>query len=489
MLRVLFVTSECAPWVKTGGLGDVSAALPLALRALGVDARVLLPAYPGLLDHVRSERRGTAIVPVGPWPASELREATLPSGVPALLIDCASLFMRPGGPYQDAQGNDYADNARRFGYFAHVAAMLCAPGSALPWRPDVLHCNDWQTALAPMFMRFAGARQAATVVTIHNLAFQGLFPGNLCAELGLPAEAYAIDGFEFYGQTSFLKAGIACADVVSTVSPTYAREIQRAPLGFGLEGLLGARADVLVGILNGIDTEVWNPAADAMITVRYDRDTLERKAHNKAALQRALGLDEAPDVPLFGMVSRLAWQKGSDLVAALISELVDAPAQFAIAGRGDRGDEAALEALGRRHRSRVAVAIRFDEALAHRIEAGADAFLMPSRFEPCGLNQMYSQRYGTPPIAHATGGLADSIVDVAPSTLAGGTGSGFLYTEPTMEALRAAALRMLEAYRAPSIWRAIQRAGMARDFGWRVSAQSYIDLYGRAMVRVPPTTR
>ena len=244
-----------------------------------------------------------------------------------------------------------------------------------------------------------------------------------------------------------------------------------------------ARASALVGILNGIDTAVWDPASDESIAVGYDSHTLERRAQNKAALQRLLGLDEAPDVPLFGMVSRLTWQKGADLVAELIPRLLDRPAQFAIAGRGDRGDEATLEALARRHPSRVSAAIRFDEPLAHRIEAGADAFLMPSRFEPCGLNQMYSQRYGTPPIAHATGGLADSIVDVTPRSLADGTASGFLFTEPTVDAMQGAIARMLGAYRVPATWRAIQRAGMVRDFSWQASATEYVDMYGRAMAR------
>lgn len=483
MLRVLYATPECAPWIKTGGLGDVSAALPAALRELGVDARVLIPGYSEVIDRAQPAPRGTALAGAGAWPASIVREATLPSGVPALLIDCPPLFRRSGGPYQDAQGNEFADNARRFGFLARVAATLSGPESPLDWRPDILHCNDWQTGLALMFIRYASGRHAATVMTIHNLAFQGLFPGNICAELGLPPEAFAIDGLEFYGQTSFLKAGITCAHAVSTVSPTYAREVQRAPLGFGFEGLLAALPEGVTGILNGIDTASWNPASDAAIAARYDPDTLGRKPQNKAALQRALGLDEAPDVPLLGIVSRLTWQKGSDLVIAAIPRLLTESVQFAIAGRGDHDAEAALEALQRSHPTRVGVAIRFDESLAHGIEAGADAFLMPSRFEPCGLNQMYSQRYGTPPIAHATGGLADSIVDVTPRTLGDGTASGFLFAEATLEGLMGAVTRMLDAYRTPANWRAIQRAGMARDFGWKASAASYVDLYARAMAR------
>ena len=298
MLRVLYVTPECAPWIKTGGLGDVAAALPAALRFLGVDARVLIPAYSGVLDRAHATRRVTALDTVGPWPAGAVYEATLPSGVPALLVDCPHLFLRAGGPYQDAAGLDHSDNARRFAFLARVAAWLCGPKSPFGWRPDVMHCNDWQTGLAPAFLHFEGGHRAASVMTIHNLAFQGIFPGNLCAELDLPAQAFAIDGIEFYGQTSFLKAGILYADAVSTVSPTYAREIQSAPLGFGLEGLLTARASALVGILNGIDTAAWDPATDESIAFGYDIHTLQRKPHNKAALQRLLGLEEAPRRPV-----------------------------------------------------------------------------------------------------------------------------------------------------------------------------------------------
>jgi len=364
---------------------------------------------------------------------------------------------------------------------SRVAAWLATARSPIEWRPDVVHCNDWQTGLAPVYLAREGGMRAASVMTIHNLAFQGSFAGNLCEPLGLPPGCYAIDGVEFYGQTSFLKGGIVAADMLSTVSPTYAREIQRPTLGFGFEGILAQRSDALTGILNGIDTTIWNPATDASIAVRYDADSLMRKAGNKAALQRALGLAVAPDVPLLGMVSRLAWQKGADLVAALIARLAASQVQFAIVGRGAADDEAALAALGRAAPARVGVALRFDEVLAHGVEAGADAFLMPSRYEPCGLNQMYSQRYGTPPIAHATGGLVDSIVDATPQSLAANTASGFLFGAADVDAFEAAVRRMLDAYRAPATWRAIQRAGMARDFGWRASATAHLALYRRAI--------
>ncbi|MEO7500207.1 MAG: glycogen synthase GlgA [Casimicrobiaceae bacterium] len=479
MLRVLYATSECAPWIKTGGLGDVAAALPAALRDRGVDVRVLLPAYSSVTLAAAQVRDAVPLPALGPWPAAMLRVARLPSGVPAYLLDAPQWYQRPGGPYQDDQAHDFPDNLQRFGFLARTAALLCGHASPLRWRPEVLHCNDWQTGLAPAYLHFGSGRGAASLMTIHNLAFQGLYAGDRSAELGLPAAAYAIDGVEFYGQTSLLKAGLSYADAISTVSPTYAREVQRAPLGFGLEGLLAARAGALAGILNGIDVATWNPATDPLIVARYDADTLEAKARNKAALQRELGLEASPEVPLLGMVSRLTWQKGADLVAQAIPRLLGRPLQFAIAGRGEPSEEASLVALSRAHPTRVGVAIRFDEGLAHRIEAGADAFVMPSRFEPCGLNQMYSQRYGTPPIAHATGGLADSIVDATPPALADGTASGVLFSEPTVDGLLAAIGRMLEIYTRPAAWRALQRGGMARDFGWSSGAALYAELYER----------
>ena len=476
-MRVLFVTPECAPWVKTGGLGDVAAALPAALITEGVDVRVLMPAYRGVPEQAGPARVVARLPATAEFPDADLYQSALPSGVPAYVLDCAALYDRPGGPYQDAAGHDYADNARRFARLAHAAALLATAESPLAWQPDVLHCNDWQTGLAPAYLRHAITAHAATLMTVHNLAFQGVFAGNLSGSLGLPAAAFSIDGIEYYGATSFLKAGLFHASALSTVSPTYAKEIQRAPLGCGLEGLLAGRSGVLHGILNGIDTGTWNPATDPLLACRYDADTLAHKAENKRALQLRLGLPVAPAIPLLGVVSRLTPQKGSDLVAAIAPSLAGLPAQLIVQGRGDAALERAFEDAARAAPRAIAVAIAFDESLAHLIEAGADAFLMPSRFEPCGLNQMYSQRYGTPPLAHRTGGLADSIVDATPAALADGFASGFLFDEATPQALRGAVHRAIAAYREPATWRALQRAGMGRDFGWAASARRYVDLY------------
>ena len=472
---MLFATSECVPWVKTGGLGDVAGALPAALRRDGIDVRVLLPAYRSLA--ARANKAVAAIDAAPLLPAAMLLEATLPTGVPVLLVDCPVLFDRDGGPYQDANGIDHADNAQRFALLSHVAAQLALDSSPLRWRPDVLHCNDWQTGPAPALVHHSGRARARSLLTIHNLAFQGVFDGDLTPLLGLPRDAFGIEGVEFYGRTSFLKAGLMFADALSTVSRTYAREIQHAPLGMGLEGVLAKRSDALTGILNGIDDEAWDPARDPLIEATYDATTLASKARNKAALQRELGLDERPERPLFGVVSRLTGQKGSDLIAALAQRIAAFPAQLAVLGNGDAEITARFERAAQHQPRAIAKRIGFDEGLAHRIEAGADFFLMPSRFEPCGLNQMYSQRYGTPPIARATGGLVDSIVDATPQTLENGTATGFLFAEATESSLLSAMMRALDVYAHPRQWQALQRAGMARDFGWRSRAREYVALY------------
>jgi starch synthase len=314
-------------------------------------------------------------------------------------------------------------------------------------------------------------------MTIHNIAFQGVFDGDLTPILGLPREMFGIEGVEYYGRTSFLKAGLMTADAVSTVSPTYAREIQRAPLGMGLEGVLAKRRESLVGLLNGIDDDVWNPATDPLLEARYDAGTLDAKLRNKAALQHEFGLHVLPDCPLLGVVSRLTAQKGSDLIAAMAGQVAAFPAQLAVLGTGDRALERALLAAARAHPGRVAVIVGFDERIAHRIEAGADMFVMPSRFEPSGLNQMYSQRYGTPPIARATGGLIDSIVDATPQTLADGSATGFLFDEATAEDLWTAVTRAFDVFADRRVWRTLQQAGMAQDFGWRRRARDYAALY------------
>ncbi len=465
---MLFATPECAPLVKTGGLGDVSAALPAALRVLGLDARILLPGYPPVLGAIAGACEAGRFTCCGH--GVRLLEAHLANGVPLIVADAPPLFSRSGGPYQDANGEDWRDNAARFGVLSRLAAALGSAQSPLAWRPDVVHCNDWPTALAPVFLRHARGRHAATLVTIHNLAFQGIFPYSDLDRLELPEASRGIEGVEFYGQASFLKGGLMCADAINTVSPTYAREIQTEDLGFGLGGVLRDRARDLYGVLNGVDTSLWDPRSDPWIASRYGPDTLEAKLANKRAFKERMGLAGGDDVPLLATVGRLTHQKGIDVLVEAIPRIVGLPAQVAVVGTGDRALAQSLHAAHARHPDRVALFVGFDEGLAHLLEAGADMFLMPSRFEPCGMNQMYSQRYGTPPIAHGTGGLVDTIADGE---------TGFLMHELGAGALVKAVERAVAAYRDREAWRALQRNGMARDFGWGPAAKAYADIYAR----------
>lgn len=485
-LKILFATPECAPWVKTGGLGEVSADLPRALRTQGLDAQVLMPAYDSVL---RAASRDGEVAPVAELPAAHgfpparLLRAHLPSGVPALLVDAPQLYRRDGGPYGDPSGRDHEDNAIRFGLLSHVAARLAGRVSPLPWQPDVLHCNDWPTALAPAYVAHDPQRRAATVMGLHNMAFQGLFPLHLATALGLPDHLLHMEGVEFWGQLSFLKAGIQFADHIATVSPTYAREILGEPLGCGLSGVLHKRREALSGILNGIDTRVWNPHTDAHLHQTYDATTLGRKQANKLALQRRIGLPENPDTFLMGMVSRMTDQKGVDLVISALPELLRDGAQVVALGAGTPAMETAWREATHVWPEQAASFIGFDESLAHLIEAGADVFLMPSRFEPCGLNQMYSQRYGTPPIVHATGGLADAVLDADSEPGRPSVSTGFKMKAPTVEALIQAVGRARALYADADTWGTLCRNGMAQDFSWEGSAAAYADLYAGLVAR------
>jgi starch synthase len=467
-LSALFVAPECAPLTKTGGLGDVCAALPAALRGLGIDVRVLLPGYAQVLSYARAmkETETAATVTLLGFPVHLLSGRLPETNVPLLVLDCPALYDRPGGPYQDARGEDWPDNALRFGLLSRVAALLGSAATPLAWRADVVHCNDWPGGLAPVYLAGEASR-AKTLMTVHNLAFQGNFDSGLLARLELPAGAWSMEGVEFHGRLSFLKGGLACADLLNTVSPAYAEEIQSPEYGCGLDGLLRHRRAQLHGILNGIDAAAWDPSRDPRIARNYDAASLDGKAANKQALQRRLGLAPDPHLPLFGSVGRLTGQKGVDLLIDAAEGLVSL-GQVALLGTGEQRFERALREVSDRHPARFCAEIGFDEDLAHLIEAGADIFAMPSRYEPCGLNQMYSQRYGTLPLARATGGLADTIEDGV---------SGFLFREPQAASLLRAARRAVAAYQRPGLWRGMQRAAMARDFSWDSAARRYADLY------------
>ncbi|GAB4170331.1 MAG: glycogen synthase GlgA [Rhodocyclaceae bacterium] len=477
-MRILYATPEISPWVKTGGLGDVAGALPRALAALGADVRILVPGYPGLLAAF-PERAFVAEFqqPGGRLYGARLEYAQTADGLDLWIIDCPAYYARIGMPYQDEHGRDWPDNYLRFGLLSRTAAWLASRDGTLPWQPDILHCNDWQSALAPAYLRYRLRAAAPTLLTIHNLAFQGIFPASTLAELDLPPEAFHIDGVEYYGSLSFLKAGLQMADWITTVSPTYAREIQSPEYGFGLDGLLRHRSGRLTGILNGIDTATRDPSADAYISCRYDAAHLECKRENKKSLQARLGLAIDERVPLLGVVSRLTAQKGLDLLAAIADDLVAAGAQLAVLGAGEHALQDGFQDLAHRHPRHIAAVIGYDDGLARQIEAGADIFLMPSRFEPCGLGQMYAMRYGTIPVVRATGGLADTVVDASPAATAEGRATGFVFREASAAALLHAIRRALDAWHNPPRWRRLQETGMRQDFGWTASARRYLDLY------------
>jgi starch synthase len=477
-LRALFVTPELAPWVKSGGLGDVSGTLPAALRALGADVRVLVPGYSAILDAHPDARAVAELTGLGgALPSARLLATERPREVPLLILDCPECYARAGTAYQDEHQRDWADNHLRFGLLSRAAALLAAQRSPFSWRPQVLHCHDWPAGLAPPYLHFEPGAKAATVMTVHNLAFQGIFPAGTLTDLGLPQRAFHIDGVEFYGKVSFLKGGLFFADRLTTVSPGYAAEIQTEEMGCGLGGLLRHRRDHLTGILNGIDTAVWNPALDPFLAAPYDFSRIDAKAANKAALQRELALRVDARTPLLGAIGRLTHQKGLDLLLSVAPEIAALPAQLVVLGTGERMLERGFAALADRFPGTIAAAIRFEDALAHRIEAGSDLFLMPSRFEPCGLNQMYSLRYGTPPVVRATGGLRDTVIDATPEAIAAGNANGFVFSASEPGALREAVLRAVRAWRDPATWRALQRTGMAQDFSWRGSARRYLDVF------------
>jgi starch synthase len=484
-VRVLFASSEVAPFSKTGGLADVSGALPQALARLGLEVRVVTPLYRAIREgpwglarrgEARVASQGSSVERVALW------EGALPGGGPPVwFVDHPGSFDRPG--LYGEGGRDYPDNLERFALFCRAVLQWSRTSG---WVPDVVHCNDWQTALVPVYLRASGDRlwdPVASVLTIHNLAYQGLFPAEKFALLGLPEDLFTPRYLEFWGRVNLLKGGLVFADILNTVSETYAREIQSPEFGCGLEGVLRERAQDLHGILNGVDYSVWDPRHDPHIPARYGPEDLSGKATCKAALQREVGLREEPGVPLFGMVSRLVEQKGVDLVAGCVDRFPQAGAQLVLLGTGEPEYEALLREAGERHPGWVAVRIGFDERLAHWIEAGCDAFLMPSRYEPSGLNQLYSLRYGTVPVVRKTGGLADSVVDATPEALARGQATGFVFEEYSPEAFWRAVDRALLAYRDPETWRRLVQAGMAADFSWDRAARRYVDLYTLAKAK------
>lgn len=479
-MKVLFVSSEVFPLIKTGGLADVSGSLPNALKRLGVDIRILMPGYPSVLNQLADLRLIGTLQHLPHIDYAELLLGTIrETGVQVIVIKSATLYERNGGPYADANGLEWQDNPARFGVLSKVASLLASEHTPLKdWQPDIVHCNDWQTGLTPAYMKLTDHSRAKSVISLHNMAFQGCYAPGWVVSLGLPASGYSIEGFEYHGQLSFLKAGIFYADAITTVSPRYAKEIQTAAFGFGLEGLLSQRSDEIKGILNGIETEEWNPAHDKYLSHNYSSQDLSGKQAVKAALQQSLGLHVDADAPLLGVVSRLTHQKGLDMLLPHLQNLINEGCQFVLLGGGEVGLEAAFQNVALHNPGRVSVTIGYNEPLSHQIMAGSDMFVMPSRFEPCGLNQLYGLAYGTPPIVNATGGLADSIVDSNHAHIENKTANGFVMIEASADGLAACIRRAVGMYRHDkATWLQIQTTGMAQNLSWDKSAQEYLAVY------------
>lgn len=481
-MRVLHVAAEVFPLVKTGGLADVVAALPVALAEQGADVRLLLPGLPPVLDAVQHAR---TVVDIGScFGAMRVRLllARMPgSKLPVYVIDAPYLYRRGGSPYQDSHGEEWPDNLQRFALLGWVAAHLAAGDADPQWLPSVVHAHDWHAAMACAFMADHAATDSASVFTVHNLAFQGLFPMHDWALLGLASRLMSPSGLEFHGQLSFMKAGLMFADRVTTVSPTYAHEISTHEFGCGLDGVVRGRGADVSGILNGIDPEIWNPARDSAIAARYDAEQLQGKQQCRCALQAELGLDKDDDALMLTVVSRLTAQKGLDLLLTVLPELVRAGVQVVVQGTGEAALEAAFRMAQQAHPKQVHVHVGYDEAKAHRLISAADAIAVPSRFEPCGLTQMYGLRYGTLPIVRRVGGLADTVIDDSGPDDA--TSTGFVFDAATPAALLRCVLRAVQARREPERWVRLMRRAMSQSLSWAGPAQEYLALYARVLER------
>jgi starch synthase len=474
-IRALYVTSEVYPLAKTGGLADVSAALPAALRDEGIDVRLVVPAYPQALNRAPNLRVVAKLGGISGYGEGRLLETVLQGGrVPVWLVDYPELYNRDGGLYQAYDGHDWPDNARRFAAL-NETALAIVDGLVDNWRPHIVHAHDWHAGLLPLLLSTRPKPRPATIFTIHNLAYQGLFDAREFKLLDLPSELFG--SLEFYSRISFLKAGISGADAITTVSPTYAREILTPEYGCGLDGLMKAKEPIISGILNGADYGIWDPRNDPELVAHYSLRSMAGKVASKRALQAELDLDADDDAPLMAFMSRLVHQKMPDVVLDALPKLIEDGLQFALVAEGDAGYGKAFESLVHRYKGRVGVRFGYGEAVAHRLLAGADMVAHPARFEPCGLVPMYGLRYGTLPIVRNIGGMADSVVNATAETVQNGTATGFSFDGPTKEEFEACVRRALGFYRQPIVWRKMQASAMAQDFGWQRSAGEYARLY------------
>lgn len=474
MKKILFASSEVHPLIKTGGLADVAGSLPRALAELSQDIRIILPNYQSIKKT--EDVLFICSVQVNNQDVNILQTKLPDSDVIVWLVDCPELFDVPGNPYVDEAGNPWDNLADRFTLFSRIVVEVAMNRAHLDWQPDVVHCNDWQTGLIPALLSIE-YNTPSTVFTIHNMAYQGVFPESTFHELNLPRQLWHHHGVEYHEMLSCLKAGLSFANRITTVSPTYALEIQTPEYGYGLEGLLSHKHDILSGIINGMDLDQWNPENDTSISEPYTVESLANKIINKTSLQARSSLPVNKSTPLFGLISRLVDQKGVDLVIECLTEMVKMPLQFVLLGSGDKSVEYTLLEFARLYPKKISITIGYDEALAHQIEAGVDIFLMPSRFEPCGLNQMYSQRYGTIPVVRETGGLADTIEDALPKSLANNTATGISFKAANSGALLEAIKRAMLLYNDKKTWKKIQTAAMQKDFSWKNSAKQYLALY------------
>ena len=475
MMRVLFIASECAPFVKTGGLADVVSAMPRALAECGIETRILLPGYPDVIGALGRKTRATKLPDLLGEPVQLLAGSA--DGLDIVALEASDLFDRPGNPYLGPNGQDWPDNPLRFGALGRAGAHIALEGLE-GWRPDVVHVHDWQAGLTPAYLSLSGRDHPPSIATIHNIVFQGVFPAEYRMVLDMPAAGFHVNGYEYYGSISFLKAALMYADAVTTVSPTYARELMTVEYGMGLDGVIAARSDVLTGILNGVDLDVWNPGTDPHIARTYSARSLARKAENKAALEEEFGLTPEPDRPLFCIVSRLTRQKGLDLVLDALPGLLERGGRLVVLGTGEADIEDGYRHAARQHAGHVGAVLGYDEALSHRMQGGADAIIIPSRFEPCGLTQLYGLRYGTLPVVSRTGGLADTVIDANDAALRAGVATGFQFAPVTGTALAATLDRVCDLFEDRPVWQGIMRRAMRHPVGWDTSAAAYADLYG-----------
>lgn len=477
MLKILFAASEVHPLIKTGGLADVSGALPVALKNMRHDVRIIMPAYRDALHKAKRAKKVASVqLPGIPGTISIVTKKLPGTSVEVYFVDYAPAFDRSGNPYVDSEGNAWKDNAERFNLFCRAVCEVAQDRAGLDWQPDIVHCNDWQSGLVPALLDLEISRPA-TIFTIHNLAYQGLFPHTMFNALGLPPVLWTHSALEFHSELSFIKGGIAFADRITTVSARYASEIQTAEFGYGLEGLLTHRRSQLLGIVNGIDTDTWNPAEDPHLQANYDVNDIKPKKTNKAFLQQHFHLPEDPSLLLLGFIGRLVPQKGIDLIADLVTQLKNLPVQLVLLGSGDKSVESRLQKLATEHSKYFSCRIGYDEALSHQIEAGCDAFLMPSRFEPCGLNQLYSLRYGTVPVVNNVGGLADTVDNVDEDYANLDQATGFVMKDTSSTALYSEVVRAVNLYQNPGKWQTLIKNGMHKDFSWQRSANAYVELY------------